>query len=300
MSVLQWIQLSLFGSAPEPIQAASPKVQAPPPAIVKPALLPPEASSSEVWQTALLCAAKPIRLQFAQRGSSSWSLQWGTWAGSQLGRGEPGLTLRLPPTLKAPPLDIAQSLIAWAILVSRRRRNSESKIEKKRLENRIREFLDQQLKDDVQWKVRENKRAHRRLEKLNPKGKFHDLRDCFNAINQEYFEGALQVEVTWSTKLGGLSTHCEKQGPDGLKYHLITISQGYDAPDVTPEILGGVMYHECLHAVYPPVMVNQRRVVHGRDFKMAERKYRHFDIWMHWHRHGLLRSLRSLRRQKKH
>jgi hypothetical protein len=292
MSVLQWLQLSLFGSAgetPEPIQTAtaphslhhtperqhSKKMEMPP---------------GDVWQTALLCATKPVRLLFVSRGTTTWSLQW---------RPQEGLTLRLPPTLRMPPLDIAQSLVEWAMVVSRRRRNAESKIQKKQMETKIREYLDASLLRDPVWKKREAKKATRRLEKLQPKGRYHDLQACFDAINQEYFQGNLRAQVTWSHKLGGLSTHCEKSAPDGSPYHLITVSQGYDAPDVTPDILGGVMYHECLHIVHPPVLVHSRRVVHGSAFRKAEKQYRHFDVWMHWHRHGLPRSLRNLRRLKK-
>lgn len=286
----QWVQQSLFAGEETPISSEAG-------AVVNPSAAPqPETTSysapmPSVWAEVLAAqpSAKPLRVVFSARALHSWSLTW---------RGEAGTTLRLPLALKAPPPEIAQALVAWSQLVMRRPRKPDEKMalrqERKNLETQVRAHLDQLAMHDASVAKRHQRRSRRFLEKLTPQGQCHDLRQVFAAINAEYFAGKLQAEITWSHRLGGLSTHCEKKHPDGGQFHLITISRGYDSPDVTPEILGGVVYHECLHIVHPPEMRNGRRSVHGRAFRQAEKQYRHYAIWMHWHRHGLPRALRKM------
>jgi hypothetical protein len=234
-------------------------------------------------------APKPIRLVFSPRAHQSWSLTW---------RSAEGVTLRLPRTLREPPPNIARALVTWAHLVMRRPRQTEERLalkcERKTLETAIRAHLDSLAINDESIARQHQRRSRRQLARLNPQGQFHDLRHIFAAVNAEYFENKLQAEITWSHRLGGLSTHCEKDHPDGGRFHLITISRGYDSPDVTSEILGGVVYHECLHIVHPPERRAGRRIVHGRAFRQSEKQYRHYSIWMQWHRHGLPKALRRM------
>jgi hypothetical protein len=37
--------------------------------------------------------------------------------------------------------------------------------------------------------------------------------------------------------------------------------------------------------------------VHGADFRAREREYEHYETWRAWHRDGLPRALRRLRRR---
>jgi hypothetical protein len=288
----RWVQQSLFSSDENVAAGTGALAVEPPP---KPSLNPSLNLSSKpspdpsVWAQVIAGHAKPIRLVFSARALNTWSLTWRT---------SEGLTLRLPQSLREPPPDIARALVAWAYLVMRKPRQAEERLaakrERKTLETSIRAHLDGLAQKDERLVHRQIRRSRRQLAKLNPQGQYHDLRQIFAAVNAEYFENKLQAEITWSHRLGGLSTHCEKKHPDGGNFHLITISRGYDSPDVTPEILGGVVYHECLHIVYPPERREGRRIVHGRAFKQAEKQYRHYAIWMHWHRHGLPKALRRL------
>jgi hypothetical protein len=207
--------------------------------------------------------------------------------------------LEIPALLANAPLAVKQSLLQWAVLVSRRnaKKNPEVKAERRRLEADIRAYL--QAPGDTlgpKLQARQSARNHRRLSRLVPQGRHHDLSASFQRVNAAYFENALKANVTWSARLGGLSTHTLASDGQGLPYHLISISRGYDSTEVTPEILDGVMYHECLHAVIPPVVRNGRRIVHGPEFRKRERAYAHFEVWRNWHRDGLPKSLRRIRR----
>ncbi len=99
----------------------------------------------------------------------------------------------------------------------------------------------------------------------------------------KYFGGVLQARITWSRRWGGLSTQSTQQDAAGRPYALITVSRGYDHPSATPEIVAGVVYHECLHIIVPPELRNGRRVVHGAEFRRREKQYRHYELWRQWH-----------------
>jgi hypothetical protein len=217
-------------------------------------------------------------------------------------RREPGLILRVPPALLHAPREVKESLLLWSILVSRRRRGKDAadRLERRLLEERIRRHLQSEGGKDAPGSPHRKRRLAanaRRLDRLITLGRHHDLQASLDRVNAEYFGGALEARITWAARLGGLSTHRIAEDGEGRPFHLITISRGYDSPDVTPEILGGVVYHECLHIAIPPRMEGGRRVVHGRDFRLRERQYAHFHVWRKWHREGLPRALRRLARE---
>jgi len=239
-----------------------------------------KASSRE----AVEISPQPVELKFGRRFSQSWSVTWKKGQACQL---------RLPGICQDAPQAILDAFLEWVDLAVFKRRTQTHKARKKTLEAEIRDYLAMAAGAPEQVRLSE-KTARRRLQTYRTQGKFHDLRQAFDRVNREYFEGKLQAQITWSSRLGGLSTHCKRPHPDGGQYDLITISRGYDAADATAEILDGVVYHECLHIVYPPRVKNGRRIVHGKEFRLAEARYQHYDAWMHWHRHGLPKSLRKL------
>lgn len=239
-------------------------------------------------ERALSKSQRPIRTVFSRRAHQSWSLSW-------RGRQEE-ILLRLPEAFREAPETVAETLLAWIRLVSQRKGGEAARLARRESETHLRAYLEQVHQQGPFLRQRVQ-RANRALKRLRPLGRHHDLSQAFARVNARFFADSLQAQITWSARLGGLSTHCQRPSPEGGQYHLITISRGYDAPDVTPEILDGVVYHECLHIVYPPEMRDGRRIVHGRAFRQAEKAYPHFEVWMNWHRLGLPRSLRRLRRQ---
>ena len=231
----------------------------------------------------------------------SWRLSWI--------RKREGLRLEIPLPLAEAPPEIKRALLEWALLVSRRGRRGRfgpggpgeapGKSERTRraeLERSIRQALLMPAGSRAQ-ELRSARDA-RRLSRLRTQGEYYDLAAVLAAVNARYFGGALEARITWSARLGGLSTHTLARDGEGRPYHLLTISRGYDDPEATPEILGGVVYHECLHIAIPPRLEGGRRVVHGPDFRKREHEYAHFEAWRKWHREGLPASLRRLRRRR--
>lgn len=241
---------------------------------------------------------------------------WESWRVAWTRRNE-ALRLEVPAILEDAPRPIKEAVLEWSVLATRRSGKRDPALRNRRseLEAAIRAYLhapaeeaisdaDAGTPDPGNPPVRARPkgalakrlaRNRRKIERLEPKGGHHDLDASFAAVNARYFAGSLQAKLTWSARLGGLSTHSVAHDGDGNPYHLISISRGYDNAEVTPEILGGVVYHECLHIAIPPRRERGRRVVHGADFRRREREYDHFEVWRRWHRDGLPKALRRMR-----
>lgn len=277
-------QLSLF-DPPEP--AAAERLRGP----VTPALPElPVAAGHPAFADLLRGPYARIEVVPKPRLHESWRVTW-------IRRRE-ALRLEIPAVLAEASESVKLALLEWSLLVSRgRRKDPALRARRSELERSIRAALRGPDSPASGAARRRALRDGRRLERLRPRGAHHDLDTVLRAINARYFDGKLEARITWSARLGGLSTHTIAHDGEGKPYHLLTISRGYDDPEVTPEILGGVVYHECLHIAIPPRHAGGRRVVHGSDFRRLEREYDHYEVWRKWHREGLPKALRRLNRR---
>jgi hypothetical protein len=288
-------QLSLFDPVPQ--AEAAP---APPPAARAPSPIPESPAVEDGPATRMATFAELCRGPYAHIEVVTRKRLWESWRVAWRRRNE-SLRLDIPLILEDAPVPVKEGVLEWAVLVTRRngRRDPLVRARRAELESLIREHLRAPVgegKPAGRAAGMRLERNRRRMANLEPKGEFHDLDEAFRAVNARYFEGRLQARLTWSARLGGLSTHSISQDGEGAAYHLISISRGYDTAGVTAEILGGVVYHECLHIAIPPRREGGRRVVHGPDFRKREREYDHYEVWRRWHRDGLPKALRRLKR----
>ncbi|HKP97699.1 MAG TPA: hypothetical protein VJ385_18300 [Fibrobacteria bacterium] len=299
-------QLSLFDAVP-PEPAAPAALSRAPEAALKGSVASqpdphprPQPASSGSLASAAPSFAELCRGPYAHIQVVPGKRLWESWRVAWTRRNE-ALRLDVPAILEESPRTVKEAVLEWSVLVTRRggKRDPVLRARRSDLESLIRDHL-RAPGGAVPSRAAEKRlaRNRRKVERLQPQGTHHDLDAAFRAVNARYFAGTLQARLTWSARLGGLSTHCLAQDGEGATYHLISISRGYDDPEVTPEILGGVVYHECLHIVIPPRREGGRRVVHGPDFRRREREYDHFEAWRKWHRYGLPRVLRRLGKRK--
>jgi hypothetical protein len=161
-------------------------------------------------------------------------------------------------------------------------------------QNPQRQLLESHIRDRLQLQA--PKLIHSKLKTLNPQGRFHNLDKALEFVNQKYFDNMLQVSISWSSRSGGLSFHTLRQNAAGEVVHYISISKGYDHPECSLNALHGIVYHECLHVAHP---VKQgrggRRIIHSKAFREDEKKYEHYQEWMHWHRNQLPRIIYKMK-----
>lgn len=123
----------------------------------------------------------------------------------------------------------------------------------------------------------ETKKAKRPLA-IETQGTHYDLAEAFERIHAEYFESSLDVVgITWfktPVRRGRSIT----LGQFDSERRLVKINGVLDSEKCPPFFLDFVVFHELLHAKIPPTFdaKRRRRVIHGPDFRQAERAYPHY------------------------
>lgn len=236
-----------------------------------------------IWPQLTLFGSEPaLDYQYSPRRRSSWQVVW------KNSRGE----LHLPEVFKFAPRYIEEDLEKWAVLAKQRATKDRRK-QKRELENRLGKYLEtpflapEKSALTHEWERLQKlsrKSGRGRVARLKTEGKHWDLQPIFDWINTSFFDSKLEAKLTWSPRLTGTSFHTIRKDGDGKPFHLLCISLGYDHPEVTKEILGGIIFHESLHIHIPPKVVDGRRSVHPPEFRKAEKTYPHYREWNNWHR----------------
>lgn len=127
-------------------------------------------------------------------------------------------------------------------------------------------------------KSNNKRRADGRKIVTSEAGKVYDLKQLFALVNQTYFGDAMRAPIlTWSTqKTFRIFGH-----HDAL-HDTIVISQTLDDARVPQFVVEFVLYHELLHIKHPTSVVNGRRQIHTRAFKLDEQKFARFDEAEKW------------------
>lgn len=185
-----------------------------------------------------------------------------------------------PQTLRDAPPEIHSDLQEWARTVLKP--HPGSKARRKEIERRIFAWMAPHSPD--------------RDPVGNSKGETIDLQELFQELNRNHFEGRLEAFVRWSPRVGGLSTHQELKTRSGPR-HLITISRAYDGKDVPRVAVAGVLFHEMCHIAHPPRPGRGgKRMVHHKEFRLAERRFPGWEEWRAWEARHLARRVRRLER----
>ncbi len=149
----------------------------------------------------------------------------------------------------------------------------------------VREFI-----DSNEHLIR--RRGRPRTVDLDVEGRYHNLLDILDELNERYFDGAIQARITWGPRRGRKRTRDSiKLGSYTVEDALIRIHPVLDASDVPRFFVAWVVYHEMLHEVHDMPIVDGRRVYHTAEFRRAEARFEHYAEAILWERSNLYRLL---------
>jgi hypothetical protein len=111
---------------------------------------------------------------------------------------------------------------------------------------------------------------------LRATGVHHDLRLIYDKINADYFEGKLQLGITWVGNHHSRPRTRIVLGSYHLYQNVIRINRVLDHSHIPDFFVSYIVYHEMLHHVYPPRRVKWRREIHHQEFKEKERLFQDF------------------------
>jgi hypothetical protein len=124
-------------------------------------------------------------------------------------------------------------------------------------------------------------------------GKYFDLREIFDRVNQRHFAGRLRgYKVIWGRRRKQRPKDYFVFGTIQEEDRVIRINPWLDQPFVPRWFLQYVLYHEMLHSVVPDEIRRGRRRVHTEEFNRRERQFPRYHRARRWEEQNLARFLR--------
>lgn len=114
---------------------------------------------------------------------------------------------------------------------------------------------------------------------LYPQGRYHHLEDILRRVNTEYFEGRLDLKITWFTPRRSAAPRKIVLGSYHSRLQTIRISSHLDGEHIPDYFVAYIVYHEALHYVLPPIKGKRgKRSIHHLQFKTEEKKFKQYDL----------------------
>lgn len=138
------------------------------------------------------------------------------------------------------------------------------------------------------------RRQPQRMPLLQTHGSVYDLQEVYDRLNARFFEGKLQVPVSWGRGSGRARRGGLTFGSYDPVLRLIRIHPVLDRLDVPLLFLESVVYHEMLHHHMGGVPDRAGRTVyHSRAFREAEARYPQYQEALAWEKDNLPHLLRA-------
>jgi hypothetical protein len=214
-----------------------------------------------------------LNIVFNKRLKRGWSVKINSLFGKR--------TLTVPSYFEDAPEKVKSALMEWALMpATRRRKNlSANALRKKQIEHFIWEYVEASgNKADKKFLINP--------EKFQSEGRHYDLREVFSSLNAAYFNGRLTSYIRWN-KSNWRSYQTFYVDRQGRRNSLISIAQTYNRADVPRFAIESIVFHEMLHIAVPPYKRGQQNVIHGVEFKRAERQFKFFKEWRRWEKEHL-------------
>lgn len=110
-----------------------------------------------------------------------------------------------------------------------------------------------------------------------PRGQHHDLNKAMRKVMRDYGLKVPGLGITWSSRGPRRRRRSIKFGSFCKDSRMIRVHPDLDSPRVPDYFIEYIVYHEILHALFPPSDEDGRREVHGPEFKRFERKFERFE-----------------------
>jgi hypothetical protein len=141
-------------------------------------------------------------------------------------------------------------------------------------------------------------------ESLVQRGRHHDLSAIAagilaNELRSEFGPAKNCPRFTWGSARGRPPRRALRLGSYDADLDVVRIHPALDQKAVPEWFVRYVLFHELLHAVYPPVRGSDGRWIrHGRSFQERERDYAGLERALAWERRNIDALIKSARTKK--
>ena len=116
--------------------------------------------------------------------------------------------------------------------------------------------------------------------KIRTDGRFYNLLDIYNSLNNDYFNNMVSAHITWGAKSPRRAARRRTLGSFCKADRTIRINPVLDSGNVPRYYIEYVVYHEMLHADTGAETGKGR--VHSIEFKRRERLFKHYEKALKW------------------
>lgn len=114
---------------------------------------------------------------------------------------------------------------------------------------------------------------------LRTEGKHYNLKEIYDRINQQYFEGKVDLQITWFGPKKSLYQRRVVLGCYHRDKKLVKINRLLDQSDIPDYYISFIVYHEMLHHVAPPIeQMFRKRQIHHPNFKALEKQFQDYAL----------------------
>jgi len=136
--------------------------------------------------------------------------------------------------------------------------------------------------------IRQNKHLLKQKSPVNATtrvtGQYYCLQSIYESLNSEYFDKAISSAITWGRSNSRQRVRMRTLGSFNAGTNTIRINSVLDKKTVPAHFLEFVVYHEMLHVYLGIEIRNGRRSIHSKEFRLHEKKFRHYGKAMEWER----------------
>jgi hypothetical protein len=122
---------------------------------------------------------------------------------------------------------------------------------------------------------------------LNPEGRFFELKEMFDQLNQAHFEGKIAADIGWGRMPKKRRRKSIRLGVYDHQTREIRIHPALDRPEVPSFFVEFIVFHEMLHQLFPSGRGEGKRVHHPRGFRNRERTFPLYAEAIEWERENL-------------
>ena len=128
--------------------------------------------------------------------------------------------------------------------------------------------------------------------KLRAAGRVHNLQEIFDRLNQRYFEGTLQAQITWGPALFRAQQRSMKMGSFSVEDRIIRVHPALDRAEVPLFFVEWIVFHEMLHGRHEIRRDGNRRCFHPPEFLAQEREFAGYQRASAWEKENVDRLFR--------
>jgi len=122
-------------------------------------------------------------------------------------------------------------------------------------------------------------KTHKPLRTL---GKYFDLQEIFNRLNQQHFDNQIAASVGWAQMPKRKARTSLRLGVYEHERRQIRVHPSLDNPEVPLFYVEFVLFHEMLHQLFVPVEQTARRCLHSKAFRVREKSFPKFAQAVAW------------------